>query len=64
MTVGIPTRTWLSAGILTPFAFLGGFPGRPLGDRPGADTFTILAILLLGAAALYTLAAAAVFAVS
>jgi uncharacterized membrane protein YfcA len=63
VTVGIPARTWLSAGILTPFAFLGGLAGRPLGDRLGADTFTILAILLLGAAGLYTLAAAAGLAV-
>ena len=63
VTVGIPSRTWLSAGILIPFAFLGGLAGRPLGDRLGADAFTILAIILLGAAGIYTLAAAAVFAV-
>ena len=61
--VGIPSRTWLSAGILIPFALLGGLAGRPLGDRLGANAFTILAIVLLGAAGLYTLAAAAVFAV-
>ena len=59
VTVGIPARTWLSAGILTPFACLGGLAGQPLGDRLGADAFAILAILLLGAAGLYTLAAAA-----
>jgi len=59
VTIGIPARTWLSAGILIPFAFLGGLAGRPLGDRLGADAFAILAILLLGAAGLYTLAAAA-----
>jgi uncharacterized membrane protein YfcA len=63
VTVGIPNRTWLSAGILIPFAFLGGLAGRPLGDRLGADAFAILAIILLGAAGIYTLAAAAVFAV-
>ena len=39
VTVGIPARTWLSAGVLIPFAFLGGLPGRPLGDRLGADAF-------------------------
>src|SRR5271167_3229706 len=50
VTVGIPAQTWLSAGILIPFAFLGGLAGRPLGDRLGADAFAILAILLLGAA--------------
>jgi hypothetical protein len=58
VTVGIPSRTWLSAGILIPFAFLGGLAGRPLGDRLGADAFAILAILVLGGAGLYTLAAA------
>jgi len=58
-TVGIPTQTWLSAGILLPFAFLGGLAGRPLGDRLSTDAFAILAILLLVAAGLYTLAAAA-----
>ena len=59
VTIGIPARTWLSAGILMPFALLGGLAGRPLGDRLGTDAFAILAILLLGAAGLYTLAAAA-----
>lgn len=59
VTLGIPAQTWLSAGILIPFAFLGGLAGRPLGDRLGADAFAILAILLLGAAGLYTVAAAA-----
>jgi uncharacterized protein len=58
VTVGIPTQTWLSSGVLIPFAFLGGFAGRRLGDRLSADTFTILAIILLGAAGLYTLVAA------
>ena len=63
VTVAIPARTWFSAGVLIPFAFLGGLAGRPLGDRLGADAFAILAILLLGAAGLYTLAAAAGLAV-
>ena len=58
VTVGIPAQTWLSAGVLTPFAFLGGLAARPLGDRLGSDSFTILAILLLGVAGIYTLAAA------
>jgi uncharacterized membrane protein YfcA len=58
-TVGIPARTWLAAGVLIPFAFLGGLAGRPLGDRLGADAFAVLAIVLLAAAGLYTLAAAA-----
>ena len=58
VTVGVPAQTWLSAGVLTPFAFLGGLAARPLGDRLGPDSFTILAILLLAAAGIYTLAAA------
>ena len=57
--IGIPVRTWRSAGILIPFAFIGALAGRPLGERVGADAFAILAILLLGAAGLYTLGAAA-----
>src|SRR5271169_6665490 len=63
VTVGIPAGTWLSAGILIPFAFLGALAGRPIGDRVGADAFAILAILLLAAAGLYTLTAAAAMAV-
>jgi hypothetical protein len=58
VTIGIPTQTWLSAGMLIPFAFLGGFAGRRLGDRLSADAFAILAVILLGAAGLYTLVAA------
>jgi uncharacterized protein len=63
VTVGIPAQTWLSAGILIPFAFAGGLAGRPLGDRLDSQTFAILAVLLLGAAGLYTLAATVVVAV-
>jgi len=58
LTIGIQTQTWVSAGLLIPFAFLGGLAGRPLGDRLHADTFAILATLLLGGAGFYTLAAA------
>jgi hypothetical protein len=58
-TVGIPAQTWLSSGALIPFAVLGGLAGRPLGDRLSADAFAILAIFLLAAAGLYTLATAA-----
>jgi len=58
-TIGVPARTWLSARFLIPFAFIGALAGRPLGERVGADAFAILAILLLGAAELYNLAAAA-----
>jgi uncharacterized membrane protein YfcA len=57
-TIGIPVATWLAAGILIPFAFLGGFAGRPLGDRLGAKAFAMLAIALLAIAGCYTLGTA------
>jgi uncharacterized protein len=64
-TIGIPAPTWLAAGSLIPFAFLGGFAGRPIGDRLGAEAFTVLAIALLAVAGAYTLGAAtAAFAAS
>ena len=59
-TIGIPGRTWMAASILAPFALLGGFAGRPIGDRLGSDGFAILAIALLAVAGLYTVAAAGV----
>jgi cation transport ATPase len=59
-TVGIPAPTWLAAGILIPFAFLGGLAGRPIGDRLGAEAFAMLALVLLAVAGAYTLGAAAV----
>ena len=58
-TIGIPAPTWLAAGILIPFAFLGGLAGRPIGDRLGAEAFALLAIALLALAGAYTLGAAA-----
>jgi uncharacterized membrane protein YfcA len=59
-TIGIPGSTWLAAGILIPFAVIGGFAGRPLGNRLGAEGFAMLAIGLLAAAGLYTVAAAGI----
>jgi hypothetical protein len=59
-TIGIPASTWVAAGILIPFAFLGGLAGRPIGDRLGAKAFAMLAIALLAVAGVYTLGAAAV----
>ena len=59
-TIGIPGSTWLAAGILIPFAFLGGLAGRPIGDRLGAEAFALLAIALLAVAGAYTLGTAAV----
>ena len=58
-TIGIAASTWLAAGILIPFAFLGGLAGRPIGDRLGAEAFALLAIALLAVAGAYTLGAAA-----
>jgi uncharacterized membrane protein YfcA len=60
VTIGIPGPTWVAAGILAPFALLGGVAGRPIGDRLGSDGFAILAIALLAVAGLYTAAAAGV----
>jgi hypothetical protein len=57
-TIGIPAATWLAAGTLIPFAFFGGLAGRPIGDRLGAEAFTLLAIALLAVAGAYTLGAA------
>jgi uncharacterized protein len=54
-TIGVPAQNWLTAGILVPFAILGGMVGRPLGDRLGAGGFTALAIGLLVLAGLFTL---------
>jgi uncharacterized membrane protein YfcA len=59
-TVGVPAPTWTVAGILIPFALLGGFAGRPIGDRLGAEAFVLLATALLAMAGLYTLGAAGV----
>jgi uncharacterized membrane protein YfcA len=57
-TIGIPASTWRAAGILIPFALLGGLAGRPIGDRLGADAFTRIAIALLAVAGVYTFGAA------
>jgi uncharacterized membrane protein YfcA len=59
VAIGVPGRTWLAAAILLPFAILGGFAGRPLGDRIGARAFRLLTTAILAAAGVYTLAAAA-----
>jgi hypothetical protein len=64
VTVGIPGPTWMAAGILAPFALLGGLAGRPIGDRIGSNGFALLAIALLTVAGLYTVAAASVGLVS
>ncbi len=57
VAVGIAASTWIGAGVLIRFAALGAIAGRPLGDRLGVRAFAMLAIVLLAAAGLYTLAA-------
>lgn len=59
-TIGVPRSTWLIAASLVPVAFIGGFAGRPIGDRLGTRGFTVLAIALLSVAGLYTLITALV----
>jgi len=59
-TIGIPRPTWIAAGMLVPFALLGGDAGRPIGDRLGTEGFALLAIGLLTAAGLYTVAGASI----
>jgi uncharacterized membrane protein YfcA len=59
-TVGMPAATWTTAGILAPFALLGGLVGRPIGDRLGTDGFARVAMALLAVAGTYTTAAASV----
>src|SRR5260370_34814140 len=49
-TIGITAPTWLAAGILIPFALLGGLARRPIGDRLGREAFSKLAICLLAVA--------------
>jgi uncharacterized membrane protein YfcA len=60
VTIGISAPTWLAAGVLIPFGFLGGLAGRPIGDRLSAKAFAVVAIALLAVAGAYTIGAAAV----
>jgi uncharacterized protein len=59
VTIGIPGPTWSTAGALIPAALLGGFAGRPIADRLGAEAFGMLAVVLLTVAGLYTAATSA-----
>jgi uncharacterized protein len=58
-TVGVPSATWLNAASLIPFAWAGGIIGRRVGDRLGVATATALALVVLIATGLYTVAAVA-----
>jgi uncharacterized protein len=63
-TVGVPRATWLGAASLIPFAWAGGLIGRRIGDRLGVEAATVLALIVLIATGLYTVAAAARVALS
>jgi uncharacterized membrane protein YfcA len=56
--IGVPRATWLGAASLMPLVWAGGLIGRALADRLGNEAAVGLAILVLAAAGLYTLAAA------
>lgn len=57
--VGVPRRDWLIAASLLPFVWAGGRIGLRAGDRLGDAATAALALAVLGAAGLYTLAVAA-----
>jgi uncharacterized membrane protein YfcA len=63
-TVGVPGATWLAAASLIPFAWAGGMIGRRVGDRLSVEAATALAIVVLTATGLYTVAAAVRLALS
>jgi uncharacterized protein len=56
---GMPAPVWLTAASLVPFAWAGGIIGLRVGDRLDPVRGAVLAIGVLGASGLYTLAAAA-----
>ena len=56
-TVGVPRATWLGAASLVPFVWIGGAIGRHVGDRLGVEAATVLALVVLIATGLYTVAA-------
>jgi uncharacterized membrane protein YfcA len=57
--VGMPAPVWWTAASLVPFAWIGGIIGLRVGDRLDPVRAAVLAIGVLGASGLYTLAAAA-----
>jgi uncharacterized membrane protein YfcA len=57
-TVGISRAAWLGAAGLFPLAFVGTLIGLRLGNRLGETAATVLALSVLGATGIYTLAAA------
>ncbi|HEU0215216.1 MAG TPA: sulfite exporter TauE/SafE family protein [Stellaceae bacterium] len=59
VVVGMPTQDWLIAASLLPLIWVGGRIGLRVGDRLGEAAAAALALVVLAAAGLYTLAAAA-----
>jgi uncharacterized protein len=57
-TTGVPRAIWLGAAGLFPLALAGSLIGLRLGNRLGEAAATVLALVVLGATGLYTLAAA------
>jgi len=55
---GVPRADWLVAATLMPPTAIGAWAGTRLGNRLDDDTATVLAIVVLAVAGLYTLAAA------
>lgn len=60
--VGMPARDWLIALSLLPLVWIGGRIGLRVGERMGDAAAAALALVVLGATGLYTLADAAVIA--
>jgi len=58
-TVGVPFRTWLTALLLLPPAFIGGLAGRRLNARLGGNVFVWIALVTLAVVGVGTLADAA-----
>lgn len=56
--IGMPSRDWLIALSLLPFVWIGGRIGLRIGDRLGEAAAAALALSVLGATGLYTLAVA------
>lgn len=59
IVVGMPGRDWLIALSLLPFVWVGGRIGLRVGERLGETAAAALALTVLGATGLYTLAVAA-----
>jgi uncharacterized membrane protein YfcA len=63
-TIGVPRSVWLGAASLIPFVWAGGLIGRRVGDRMGTTAAAVLAIVVLAATGLYTVAIAGRLALS